>query len=522
MKNVIKEKRILFTKIISVLLACCLLVSVAYTCIVYINEKNSLIKSANIDYYDAFDTFEMLMKNHTSFYYLVNARTYSDSKLNKGLLTDDFENTQIIIKNDRNEIVGETGNYYASNFKIYSEVFMDIYIDYNKLCNSISQKQYNEIIKILTSSDRYKLVCTKFAYENSEIIPSKLTIVENEYDSNSVYKSYTLTSNERYSRTNNNFNENIIPVEFLLGNYNTTNIINNLKEDEYQQFSSTKNIVKISPFSFVFREKGYLEFFKNEYSFEYIRQYDILEHCQTKIIIGNSVIFVFFLLAGFLLFIMIWKIFNNQIMQEEKRKNLTNTIAHNLKTPLFIISGYAENLIENVNNEKRNHYAQVIKNQTEVMNDLIHQMLNFSKIDIHTQANKEVFSITKITQGIVLKFQEMSNKHIIFEFNEDIDICADKNLIETVIENLIDNAVKYSSGDIRIKISKNSFSISNSCLISNKKQLHKIWQPYYRLDNTNPNGNGLGLSIIKHILDLHNFKYGLKHKDNTLSIYFYF
>ena len=100
-------------------------------------------------------------------------------------------------------------------------------------------------------------------------------------------------------------------------------------------------------------------------------------------------------------------------------------------------------------------------------------------------------------------------------------ICADRELMETVIQNLIDNAVKYSlpETEITIEVNGNTLSVSNQTEPLTKSELKQLWQPYYRKDKSrSKKGNGLGLSIVKSILDLHEAKYIVEMTGNILTI----
>ena len=99
-------------------------------------------------------------------------------------------------------------------------------------------------------------------------------------------------------------------------------------------------------------------------------------------------------------------------------------------------------------------------------------------------------------------------------------ISADKELIKTAVRNLTDNAVKYSlpESEISIDITDGTLTISNKSEPMTKSEIKQIWQPYVRKDKSrHAKGNGLGLSIVKSVLDLHGIKYDMRFKDSTLT-----
>ena len=107
----------------------------------------------------------------------------------------------------------------------------------------------------------------------------------------------------------------------------------------------------------------------------------------------------------------------------------------------------------------------------------------------------------------------------------DVQITADKKLIERVICNLTENALKYTDykGSVKIKLDSHSFSISNSISADSKIDFKQIWEPYARCDNSiGIKGNGLGLSIVKSILELHNFRFDASRTENTITFRFKF
>ena len=98
-------------------------------------------------------------------------------------------------------------------------------------------------------------------------------------------------------------------------------------------------------------------------------------------------------------------------------------------------------------------------------------------------------------------------------------INADKELIRTALQNIIENAVKYSTkgSGITVDVTDKIVRISNSSQPLSKAELKKIWQPYYRADKSrHKKGNGLGLSIVKSILDLHRTKYDMTMMDGCM------
>lgn len=254
----------------------------------------------------------------------------------------------------------------------------------------------------------------------------------------------------------------------------------------------------------------------------YAKRVNLLECCGDTLIIGISALFIFFLIIGVILTIMMCKVIKTQLIGEEKRVEMTNALAHDIKTPLFIISGYAQNLKEDVNSEKREHYCDRIIERTDEVNSLVHKMLDFSKLDFESDELKfEEFDVTSHIDKLIKSFEDSkSNKHFILNKNASCILIANKELLSRALLNLIDNAVRYSdkNTDIVIDINEKSFSIKNKCSNIEKEDIKHLTEPYYRVEkNRESKGSGLGLSIVKSILDMHSYKLNIELIDNTIT-----
>jgi len=136
--------------------------------------------------------------------------------------------------------------------------------------------------------------------------------------------------------------------------------------------------------------------------------------------------------------------------------------------------------------------------------------------------NKTEFDLNEMTDTIVNDRGKLPDgKTIVYSHSGDNTINADKELIKSALQNLIDNALKYSPNDSEIIISlkDKTISIANPGEQMSRSELKKLWQPYVRGDKSrSKSGNGLGLSIVKSILDLHSAEYDLTMKNNIFEI----
>ena len=224
---------------------------------------------------------------------------------------------------------------------------------------------------------------------------------------------------------------------------------------------------------------------------------------------------------------------------DEMRKSFISDVSHELKTPIALIQGYSEGLIENVNtdDENRKFYAEVILDEATKMDKLVKQLLELMKLEYGEMKfeNKE-FNIVELENEILRKSQVMINKENIeveFENNEPIKVFADVFYIEQVFTNYIINAIKYSSkvnGKRKIKISneiknnKVKITVFNTGEGLSEEELMRIWNRFYKVDesrNRDKGGNGIGLSIVKAIMNNYGNDYGAKNVAGGIEFYFY-
>lgn len=260
--------------------------------------------------------------------------------------------------------------------------------------------------------------------------------------------------------------------------------------------------------------------YEDTYLIQYAREVNLLNKCKSDLLIGTAVIFAFFLTIALILCLMIWRTVKTQIVQEQKRADVTGAPAHDIKTPLFIISGYAYSLKEDIDPGERDGYLDKIIEQTDAINRLVQNMLNLSKLDSYKMTlSRTDFDLRELTAEILADYSSLpDDKTITVAQSGEGKVNADRELIKTVIQNLIENAVKYSpkNSKIQIEVGDNTFEIRNESERLTRADLKQIWEPYVRKDKSRrQNGNGLGLSIVKSILDLHGAKYEADMLDST-------
>ena len=208
---------------------------------------------------------------------------------------------------------------------------------------------------------------------------------------------------------------------------------------------------------------------------------------------------------------------------EDHRRSLTNNLAHDIKTPLTAISGYAENLqkaIENNDAEKASGYISLILENIDYTDSIVERTLELNKLDYIRQINKTEINMREIAENILKKYGSMLvKKNISSEISGEMSLNGDRSTIYSAVENLITNAVKYTipTGKIEIIMDKSSFKITND--IFENIDTKDLTEPFVTGDNarSKKTGSGLGLSIAKNAAELNGLKLSLSSAENKFT-----
>ena len=225
---------------------------------------------------------------------------------------------------------------------------------------------------------------------------------------------------------------------------------------------------------------------------------------------------------------------------DEMRKTFISDVSHELKTPIALIQGYSEGLIENVNTdeESRKFYAEVILDEINKMDKLVKQLLELMKLEYgKREFNNKEFNIVELEKEVIRKTNVMIEEKqakIKFEENEDIRVFADDFYIEQVLTNYLTNAIKNVKemyGEKYIKISNKINEEKNKVCIKvfntgepiSEENLNRIWNRFYKADESRhreDGGTGIGLAFVKAIMSNYDNKYGVKNLENGVEFYF--
>ena len=220
---------------------------------------------------------------------------------------------------------------------------------------------------------------------------------------------------------------------------------------------------------------------------------------------------------------------------DEMRKEFLSNVTHELKTPIALIQGYAEGLVDDVNDdpEGRKYYADVIVDEAKKMNVMVKKLLSLNQLEFgKAQIDLERFDIVAVIKSVLRASEIMISQKgikVIFEEKNPIYVWADEYMMEEVITNYVSNAINHIDGKkiIEIKLIKYSevlrVAVYNTGELIPEESLDKVWVKFYKVDKARTReygGSGIGLSIVKAIMEAHNKKYGVANHENGVEFWF--
>lgn len=236
------------------------------------------------------------------------------------------------------------------------------------------------------------------------------------------------------------------------------------------------------------------------------------------------------------------KIANNELLQDiekkeqidEMRKEFLSNVSHELKTPLALIQGYAEGLKECVNEDEgsREFYCDVIVDEADKMNQMVRKLLTLNQLEFGKDVIElERFNLTDLVRGVVANSSLMAvSQGITMDFfqEEPIYVWGDEFKIEEVISNYLSNAIHHAKGEKLIQVSFQKqenllrVSVFNTGEPIPEEEMEKVWIKFYKVDKARTReygGSGIGLSIVKAIMDSHHQKCGIINHENGVEFW---
>ncbi len=234
---------------------------------------------------------------------------------------------------------------------------------------------------------------------------------------------------------------------------------------------------------------------------------------------------------------------NNQLQadieQKDKLENMRNeflgNVSHELKTPIALIQGYAEGLKEGVNDdpESREFYCDVIMDEADKMNQMVKNLLILNQLEFGShELEFERFDLVNLIQGVMSSCEiliQQAEATVDFIADEKVYVWADEFKTEQVIRNYLTNAIHHVENEKRIEIrviaqGKNvKVTVFNSGKPIPEEDLDKLWDKFYKVDKAHTReygGNGIGLSIVKAIMESFHQRYGVNSFENGVEFWF--
>ena len=225
---------------------------------------------------------------------------------------------------------------------------------------------------------------------------------------------------------------------------------------------------------------------------------------------------------------------------DEMRKQFISDVSHELKTPIALIQGYAEGLVENVNTDEENRkfYSEVILDEANKMDKLVKRLLELMKLEYEDRKfNDAKFDIVELINEVVKNSKVVLNENNIeveFKEKQPIYVYADDFYIEQVVTNYFTNAIKNISEingnkKIRIVIKKGKeigklrVTVLNTGKNIDQENINRIWTRFYKVDesrNRSKGGTGIGLALVKAIMTKYKSNYGVTNKKDGVEFYF--
>lgn len=220
---------------------------------------------------------------------------------------------------------------------------------------------------------------------------------------------------------------------------------------------------------------------------------------------------------------------------EQMRTEFMGNISHELKTPIALIQGYAEGLKEGVNDdpESRDFYCDVIMDEAGKMNRMVKNLMTLNQLEFgNDKVEFERFNLTELIGGVLQSMDILSQQKdvkLIFREENPVYVWGDEFKIEQVVRNYVSNAYNHVNEEkiIEVKILREDglakVTVFNTGKPIPEEDVPRIWDKFFKVDKAHTReygGNGIGLSIVKAIMESMHQQYGVKNYDNGVEFWF--
>ena len=219
------------------------------------------------------------------------------------------------------------------------------------------------------------------------------------------------------------------------------------------------------------------------------------------------------------------------------RTEFIGNVSHELKTPIALIQGYAEGLKEGISEdpESRAFYCDVIMDEADKMNRMVKNLLTLNQLELgQEEVTFERFDIMEMIHGIIQSCEillQQKEADVRLNTEDAVFVWADEWKVEQVFRNYFSNALNHLDGkkiiDVRVITNQEKgtarISVFNTGAQIPEEDIEQIWNKFYKVDKARTReygGNGIGLSIVKAIMDSFHKEYGVKNYSNGVEFWF--
>lgn len=413
---------------------------------------------------------------------------------------------------------GETGSSYGFQYGTYVLDVVQMEKSYPGLIEEIENK-----VAALSegSSDIY--YCTSDGvgqyFKGGYVIPESIMIYRSSNDmmgwsmEDTVIETYDLSEvdTKGYRYEYSPLEELLFRSYYLKNGYASDHIQYQYYKQNIQNAYDVRTEQEVTAFGVDCINSDTILFGEKEMTLVVSGTYNMLYDYQNKIVMGCCLLLLCLLLVATIVSYIVYLRKKERYEIEMYRRNTTNAMAHDLKSPLMAISAYAENLVGGVNPEKNEYYGESILDTVHYMDQVIGNMLNLSKIENGSlRLNREQVNLVELIREHLPKYEMLAKeRQLQISVSGECEQECDRVWMTQMVDNLLSNAVKYAKehSSIDVRLTGQSLTIKNLFEGELDKRTEELTESFVRGDNARSNnqGTGLGLAIVKNVVEAHGF-----------------